>query len=109
VSYRRALDEDELWVGELRALEVGERKVVLLRTDEGVCAYEDRCAHLGFPLSQGKLEGGVLTCSAHHFQYDALTGRGINPRQTCLVKFPTKIEDGAILIDVDDASGGRDG
>ncbi|HEY3493539.1 MAG TPA: Rieske (2Fe-2S) protein, partial [Polyangiaceae bacterium] len=67
MSFHALLPEDELWTGEMRGFVVAGRRVLVLRTEGGVFAYEDRCAHLGVPLSQGTLKGSVLTCSAHHY------------------------------------------
>jgi toluene monooxygenase system ferredoxin subunit len=100
MTFVRALSADDLWIGEMRAMLLEEKRVVLLRTETGIRAYEDRCAHLGFPLSRGRLEGDVLTCSAHHYRYDALTGCGLNPRTVRLVAFPVKVEAGEILVDI---------
>jgi toluene monooxygenase system ferredoxin subunit len=77
--------------------------VLVLRIADGVRAYEDRCAHLGFPLSQGQLEDDVITCSAHHYQYDALTGQGVNPRTACLTTFAVKVEAGKVFVDATQA------
>jgi vanillate O-demethylase monooxygenase subunit len=45
--------------------------VVLYRTDGGdVVALSDRCAHRGYPLSRGRLEGDVLVCGYHGLRYD---------------------------------------
>jgi toluene monooxygenase system ferredoxin subunit len=101
MPFEEVMGEDELWIGEMRGLIVQGRRVLLLRTDDGVCAYEDRCAHLGVPLSLGKLEAGVITCSAHHYQYDACSGRGINPEHVSLRAFAVRVEAGSISIDVD--------
>ena len=101
MSFEAVLPDDELWAGEMRGLLVQGRRVLLVRTDETVCAYADRCAHLGVPLSQGKLEGGVITCSAHHYQYDARTGCGINPQSVRLEAFPVRLEAGRIEVDVE--------
>lgn len=90
----------ELWSGDLQAHTVDGVAVVLLRVDDGVHAYENRCAHLGVELSKGTLDGRVLTCSAHHWQYDATTGRGINPATACLKRYPIKVENGVIYVAV---------
>jgi len=95
----RALAVDDLWDGDMQAVSVGGKKVLLVKIDGQVHAYADRCAHLGVPLSEGKLEGRVLTCSAHHYQYDAVTGGGINPKNVCLGSIPVRIEDGQIWVD----------
>lgn len=89
---------EELWEGEMRACRAGRHRILLLRLEDGIYAYEDRCAHLGMPLSEGKLRDGVLVCSAHHFEYDARTGRGINPRNLCLRRFPVVIENGKVWV-----------
>ena len=107
MSFVRALSEDELWVGEMCGLRLEDRRVLLLRTADGIRAYEDRCAHLGIPLSSGRLQGTVLTCSGHHYQYDAGTGRGINPKTVRLHSFEVKVEAGEILVDLaSSATGG---
>jgi toluene monooxygenase system ferredoxin subunit len=89
---------DELWIGEMKGVVVGGRRVLVLRLEDGVFAYEDRCAHLGVPLSEGTLEDGVLTCRAHHYQYDARTGAGINPRDVRLASVPLRVDAGRIVF-----------
>jgi toluene monooxygenase system ferredoxin subunit len=101
MAYHRVTTLAELWSGDLVGTAVGGVRVLVLRIGDGVHAYEDRCAHLGFELSRGTLDGRVLTCSAHHWQYDATTGRGINPAMACLRPFAIKVEDGVVYVDVD--------
>lgn len=100
MAFVRALGSDELWLGEMRGLLLNGRRVLLLRTEQGVRAYEDRCAHLGLPLSNGTFEGGRITCRAHHFQYDAGTGLGVRPESVRLLPFPVRVEGDAIFVDV---------
>ena len=48
-----------------------DRPVVLYRLASGeVVALEDRCAHRGYPLSRGRMEGGLLVCGYHGLRYD---------------------------------------
>jgi nitrite reductase/ring-hydroxylating ferredoxin subunit len=37
-------------------------------------AIEDRCPHLGFPLHQGTVEAGLVTCHWHHARFDLVSG-----------------------------------
>jgi vanillate O-demethylase monooxygenase subunit len=65
-----AATSDELSEG-LLARTLLDRKVVLYRSASGEpVALEDRCAHRGYPLSVGRLEGDRLVCSYHGFTYD---------------------------------------
>jgi toluene monooxygenase system ferredoxin subunit len=101
VSSSEAAGSDQVWEGEMLACTLAGRNVVLLRLDGQVRAYEDRCAHLGVRLSEGRLVGRTLTCGAHEWEYDAATGEGINPRRACLQCFPAREVDGRIFVDVE--------
>jgi len=74
--------------------------VLLVRDGDAVRAYENRCAHLGLPLSEGRLEGGVLTCGAHEWEYDAASGCGVNPASASVRRYDVKIEGEEIWVDV---------
>jgi toluene monooxygenase system ferredoxin subunit len=100
VTLHRVAVAGELWNGDVVPVAVAGRKIVLVKIDETVHAYADRCAHLGVPLSEGSLAGRVLTCSAHHWQYDMVTGLGVNPESVCLFRYGVKVEDGAIFVEI---------
>lgn len=91
---------DELWPGEPRGFVVAGTPVLLLRLEETVYAYEDRCAHLGQRLSCGRLHHGVLTCPAHHWEYDMRSGEGVNPSHVRLRKLPVTIRAGDVWIEL---------
>lgn len=99
MTLRAVVDDDDLWVGEMASFPVAGRRVLLVRTDDGLTAYEDRCPHLGVPLSAGTLLGHVLTCSAHGYSFDVRTGDGINPRRVCLRRVAVQISEGVIFVE----------
>ena len=53
---------------------VGTRPVVVFWHDDRPYAIEDRCPHLGFPLHQGTVEAGLVTCHWHHARFDLASG-----------------------------------
>ena len=55
---------DDLADDELRAVEVGGRRLVVARVEGELLAYLDRCAACGAPLAGGELSEGVLACPA---------------------------------------------
>jgi toluene monooxygenase system ferredoxin subunit len=107
VSRKLVARLSELWVGEMAGVQVGNTPVVLVNLGGVVCAYEDRCPHRGFPLSRGRLGSGAIVCSAHEWTYDALTGRGINPRGVALRALPVSVDGEEVSVDVDDGEGER--
>ena len=90
MSFRRAAARDDLWAGEMRGIVVDGVPVLLVSLDDGVHAYEDRCLHKGVALSSGRLSGTRLVCSVHAWEYDAVSGRGLNPARDCLRSFPVR-------------------
>ncbi len=91
----------ELWDGEMQGRVVDGHKILLVKLDGQVCAYSDRCAHLGVALSEGELVGDVIVCRAHHYRYDARTGRGVNPKTVSLQPLPVAIEGGLIAVELE--------
>src|SRR5262245_525829 len=59
--------------GQLRA-KLGSHPVVVFWHDDAAYAIEDRCPHLGFPLHQGTVEAGIVTCHWHHARFDLVSG-----------------------------------
>ena len=53
---------------------VGSLPVVVFWHDGVAYAIEDRCPHLGFPLHQGTVEAGLVTCHWHHARFDLVSG-----------------------------------
>jgi len=53
----------------------GDDRPLLLCSHEGkVFALDNRCPHMGFPLSKGSVQEGILTCHWHHARFDLCSG-----------------------------------
>jgi len=97
----RAATLSELGSSGLLQREVAGKKVLLVRAGSSVRAFLDRCAHLGLPLSGGRLDGTSLICPAHEWEYDVRTGQGLNPSSVCLQSFPVTIDEDEILVELE--------
>jgi toluene monooxygenase system ferredoxin subunit len=103
VVWHDVMPLSELWVGELVGVDVAGHKVLLVNAERELRAYEDRCPHLSSRLSDGVLDGNVLMCSTHLWEFDCLTGEGINPKSCGLAAYPVRVDDGTIQVGVVDA------
>ncbi len=68
---------------------------------EDYYAMEDTCPHAGSALSRGELDGAIIRCPSHGWDYDVRTG--FKPGYTDgfpIPCFPVRVEDGALLIDI---------
>jgi toluene monooxygenase system ferredoxin subunit len=101
VTFRRVASVDDLWSGEMMALDVDGSPVLLINVGDQIRAYADSCPHQKSRLSEGGLLGNTLRCGRHHWEFDVRSGQGTNPRNACLKVFPVTVEDGDILVDVD--------
>jgi nitrite reductase/ring-hydroxylating ferredoxin subunit len=51
-----------------------DRPVLLCWHEDRVFALDNRCPHMGFPLSKGSVNHGLLTCPWHHARFDLRSG-----------------------------------
>jgi NADPH-dependent 2,4-dienoyl-CoA reductase/sulfur reductase-like enzyme/nitrite reductase/ring-hydroxylating ferredoxin subunit len=102
----RVARDDELREGGLREVQVGGKKVLLLRCDGAVRAFGARCPHYDGPLSKGLLHDGRLVCPWHQGVFDARTGDLLEPPPLSgLTAFPVRIDGGDVYVDrPDDAA-----
>lgn len=98
MEWHRVLEMDDLWEGDMADVEVGAIPILLVNVDGEVRAYDNRCPHQATRLSEGDLDGEVLTCRAHLWEFNARTGAGINPHTARLPAYPVRVEDGAIYV-----------
>jgi toluene monooxygenase system ferredoxin subunit len=84
----------------MHAVTLAAAGVLLCTLDGTLAACRDRCPHLANPLSGGVLADGVLTCAAHEGEFDARTGRGVNPASAGLHRYPVRRDGMRIFVAV---------
>ncbi len=91
---------DDLPEGRGKEVRVGETLIALFRVGDRVYAIDAICPHRGGPLAEGPLEGTVVTCPWHAWQFDVATGQNLrNPasRVTC---HEVRIEGNTVYVKV---------
>lgn len=74
------------------------RIVALFRVEDQVYALDGICPHQGGPLGQGHLEGCILTCPWHGWQYDVRDGQHTSIPTLQHTTIPTKVENGDVFV-----------
>ncbi len=59
-----------------------------------VYAIDNRCPHMGFPLSRGTVKDGILTCHWHHARFDVMSGGTFDQWAGDVPSFPVQIRNG---------------
>ncbi|MGB8778561.1 MAG: Rieske (2Fe-2S) protein [Nitrososphaeraceae archaeon] len=75
--------------------------VAIFIYDSKVYAVDNRCPHMGFPLNQGTVKDGILTCHWHHARFDLMNGGTFDQWAGDVTSFPVEIRnENEIWIDV---------
>jgi nitrite reductase/ring-hydroxylating ferredoxin subunit/uncharacterized membrane protein len=91
--------DDQLQVDQMKLLLVGDRRVVLGRTERGYVAFDDRCTHKGGPLSDGVLAGGRVQCPWHGSQFAVHDGSiHHGPAAQAIGTYPVELRGGRVLL-----------
>jgi 3-phenylpropionate/trans-cinnamate dioxygenase ferredoxin subunit len=67
----------ELDDGTMMRLTIKENEILVARVGDKYFCADNRCPHMGGNLSQGKLDGTIITCPRHHSQFDLTDGHVI--------------------------------
>jgi nitrite reductase/ring-hydroxylating ferredoxin subunit len=77
---------------------------VAVFTHEGrFYAVDNRCPHMGFPLSRGTVRDGLLTCHWHHARFDLEGGGTLDPFADNVRSFPIVVDGDSVFVVLDDA------
>lgn len=82
--------------GSIRKVSAGEEEIALAHVSGAFFATQGACIHLQGPLGEGRLDGPVLTCPWHGWQYDVRTGENEFDRAIRLRTFEVRVEDGEV-------------
>ncbi|RLC65004.1 MAG: Rieske (2Fe-2S) protein [Chloroflexi bacterium] len=104
---------DELQSGTMKIVRAEGREILLTRVGDKYYAADNRCPHRKGNLSQGKLEGTVVTCPLHGSQFDIGNGQvvrwlkgglmsklsGALKMSRNLTAYSVKVEDGKVMVE----------
>jgi toluene monooxygenase system ferredoxin subunit len=92
---------DDLWCGDMLGVEVEGDQILLVYPNGGtIRAYHGLCPHQQALLANGELEENILTCYGHNWQFDVVSGQGINPRNSRLSSYEVKLEGKSIYVGI---------
>lgn len=99
-GYTRAARLEEIEPEGCKVVQLGDLTLALFRHEGKVFAVDNRCPHMGFPLNQGSVQCGILTCDWHHARFDMASGGTFHLWADDVRTYPTRIENGDIWVDL---------
>ncbi len=99
IEWIEAFPTDSVAIGSARVVRHEGRQIAVFRLADGTwSAIDNRCPHEGYPLSQGQLCDGVLTCSWHNWKFSLADGS--SDRGDAVTVHQVKEADGHVSIGV---------
>lgn len=90
---------DEVPPGSLKQIVVGTATLCLANVDGQFYAIGDTCTHQEGPLSEGTLEGPVVTCPWHAAEFDVRTGAVLAlPAAEPVPAYDVRVEGSDVLV-----------
>ncbi|MBV8097840.1 MAG: Rieske 2Fe-2S domain-containing protein [Verrucomicrobia bacterium] len=97
-EFFRAASLNDLKTERMLVVSGADRPVLLCWSEGRPFALDNRCPHMGFPLSKGTLESGVLTCHWHHAQFDLQSGCTFDLFADDVPAFEVRIEGDDVFV-----------
>jgi len=82
----------------IQEVEVAGKKIVLVKTDNNIFAVDARCPHAGGHLCDGFVEGDLIICPLHRYGFNLSTGKNVDPYESGIGAYKTKIEGEKLLV-----------
>ena len=96
--YVKVAKVEEMPPGTTREFQADGKVIALFNVDGKFYATDNVCLHRGGPLGQGPLEGEIVTCPWHGWQYNVTTGEAVFNDQIKVQTFEVKVEGDDIVV-----------
>ncbi len=96
-TYHRLCPATEVVEGVGKPFTVDGTHLAIFLYDGGYYACDNRCPHMGYPLSEGSVRDGVLICHWHHWEFDLKTGGCFLTSGDDVKSFPVEKRDDGYL------------
>ena len=107
MGYIEIANTNELKDGSKKMVIIDGHELMIAQIGNNYYCSDNRCPHMGGNLSQGVLEGTVITCPRHHSQFDITSGHvirwtdwtGIKKSVSKLLKSPQNLKIYDVKVD----------
>lgn len=72
--------------------EVNDKTIAVFNVDGAFFAIDNTCVHRGGPLGEGEVEGDIVTCPWHSWQFSVKTGGCVNNPSAKVTSYEVTVE-----------------
>ncbi|MGD9858055.1 MAG: Rieske (2Fe-2S) protein [Planctomycetaceae bacterium] len=96
----RAARVSEVPPGTGQEVVIGDRLLAVYNVDGVFYALDGICPHAGGPLGEGALNGCIVTCPWHGWQFDVTTGKHCLSSQIRQSYYPTRVDGDDVFVEL---------
>lgn len=101
MAFVKAISASDIAEGEMKKVVLQGKEIALSKVGQDFLAFDDICTHEYCPLSDGSLEGSIVTCPCHGSRFDIKTGDVLNlPAVFPIKTYKVRVEKGDVLVDL---------
>lgn len=97
-DFVRVAKASEIPPGSSKVVVVLGQPVALFNVDGSFHAVSNVCLHRGGPIGEGILDGPIVTCPLHGWEYDVRTGKNVANPMARLRTFTVRLEGEDVLV-----------
>lgn len=97
-GYEVVLHKDALEVGKIIEIIIGGTAIAVANVGGTFHAISNTCAHAEGPLGEGALDGPVVACPYHGWQYDVRDGSCLTNPQVKVASYPVQVVGSAVCV-----------
>jgi nitrite reductase/ring-hydroxylating ferredoxin subunit len=97
-GYEVVLHKDALDPGRIIEIIIGGTAIAVANAGGTYYACANTCAHAGGPLGEGSLDGTVVTCPYHGWQYDMTDGHCKTSPNAKVAVYPVQVVNDAVCV-----------
>ena len=92
--------KNDVQPGQIKSVYVSaiSKNVAVVNVGGQYYAFMDECPHMAYRLSNGTVEGSVITCPQHGSKFDMVTGKPLAVSDDPLKKYDVKVEGDDIFV-----------
>ena len=99
-GFEVVLHKDALETGEVTEIIIAGKAIAVCNVGGEFFAITNSCPLAGCPLSEGSLDGHVITCPYHGWSYDVRSGLGITYPDSKIQKYEACVKEDAVCVKV---------
>ncbi len=100
MAFARAAKTTDIAPGTIHEVQVDGKTVALAHVGDKFHAISNTCLHRGGPLGQGVMDGNIVTCPWHGWQFDVTTGHVSQNPTVGVACYPVEVRGDEVFVDI---------